>query len=35
MFDFYRQSGVANLVLGLVIGLSLALTWHWVSWTIH
>jgi hypothetical protein len=25
----------SNLVLGMVIGLSLALAWHWVSWTIH
>jgi len=26
---------VTNLVLGLTIGLSLALAWHWVSWTIQ
>jgi len=25
----------ADLVLGLAIGLSLALAWHWVTWTIR
>ena len=25
----------ADLVLGLAIGLSLALVWHWVSWAAH
>ena len=24
-----------NFVLGLVIGLSIALAWHWVAWTVH
>ena len=24
-----------DLILGLMIGLTLALTWHWVAWTIH
>ena len=26
---------MTDLVLGLVIGLSFALAWHWVTWTIH
>ena len=24
-----------DLFFGLIIGLTLALTWHWVAWTIH
>jgi len=24
-----------DLLLGLVIGLSMALTWHWIVWTVH
>lgn len=24
-----------ELMLGMAIGLSLALAWHWVAWTIH
>ncbi|MBI3996279.1 MAG: hypothetical protein HY352_01345 [Candidatus Omnitrophica bacterium] len=24
-----------NFVLGLAIGLSLALVWHWVAWALH
>ena len=24
-----------DLLLGLMIGLTLALSWHWVAWTIH
>jgi hypothetical protein len=24
-----------DFVLGLAIGLSLALAWHWVAWAIH
>ena len=24
-----------DVILGLVIGLSLALAWHWVAWVIH
>jgi hypothetical protein len=26
---------MTDLVLGLCIGLSFALAWHWVVWTIH
>ena len=26
---------MTDLVLGLAIGLSFALAWHWVAWTIH
>ncbi|MBI3011603.1 MAG: hypothetical protein HYY58_03835 [Candidatus Omnitrophica bacterium] len=25
----------SELVLGLAIGLSLALAWHWIAWTIR
>jgi len=35
MMYFYRHPGLPDLVLGLVIGLSLALTWHWMSWSLH
>jgi hypothetical protein len=24
-----------NFVLGLAIGLSIAVVWHWVSWAVH
>ena len=34
VFSFFDPR-VHDLVLGLVIGLSLALAWHWVAWTIH
>jgi hypothetical protein len=26
---------VPDFVLGLAIGLSLALAWHWVAWAVH
>jgi hypothetical protein len=26
---------LTDVVLGLTIGLSLALAWHWVAWTIR
>jgi len=34
VFSFLNPRA-ADLVLGLAIGLSLALAWHWVAWTIH
>jgi hypothetical protein len=34
VFPIFDQR-FTDLVLGVVIGLSLALAWHWVSWTFH
>ena len=34
VFPFFNPRA-ADLVLGLVIGLSLSLAWHWVYWTIY
>lgn len=34
MFPFFNPR-TPDLVLGLAIGLSLALVIHWVSWTVH
>ena len=34
MFPIFNPR-CADLILGLVIGLSLALTWHWIAWAFH
>jgi hypothetical protein len=33
MFPVFNPRA-ADLVLGMAIGLSLALVWHWVAWTV-
>ena len=35
MFPFFGHPRAPELMLGVAIGLSLALAWHWVSWTIR
>jgi len=34
VFPFFNPRA-SDLVLGLAIGLSLALAWHWVAWAIR
>ena len=34
VFPFFDPRAT-NVMLGLAIGLSLALAWHWVAWTFH
>ena len=34
MFPLFNPR-LPNLVLGLAIGFSLALAWHWVAWTVR
>jgi len=34
VFPFFHPR-FPDLLLGLVIGLSLSLAWHWVTWAIH
>ena len=34
VFPFYHPR-LPNLVLGMAIGLSLTLAWHWLAWTIR